>query len=194
MAEHKLCPEDITPPERQRVIKESTGVTSTKMSSPWAVQLSAIIGEHYCCRHYILNIKGRKIHEIGFVGLRMTTRCARWSTAMRLRASCPAVPISRSSGATLRRYSARCAIRMAGGSARGSWPRSEEQSAQHQEWGLVMVIPKPVQDVVDGMKKATYARPSTNSLHRSYVNMGYADGQKFDVSHRIDKTGRETET
>ena len=52
MAEHKLCPEDITPPERQRVIKESTGVTSTKMSSPWAVQLSAIIGEHYCCRHY----------------------------------------------------------------------------------------------------------------------------------------------
>lgn len=68
MAEHKLCPEDITPPERQRVIKESTGVTSTKMSSPWAVQLSAIIGEHYCCRHYILNIKGRKIHEIGFVG------------------------------------------------------------------------------------------------------------------------------
>ena len=59
MAEHKLCPEDITPPERQRVIKESTGVTSTKMSSPWAVQLSAIIGEHYCCRHYILNLKGR---------------------------------------------------------------------------------------------------------------------------------------
>ena len=126
-------------------------------------------------------------------GLRMTTRCARWSTAMRLRASCPAVPISRSNGATAAVLRQMCNS-YGWGFCQGLLAAFEEQSAQHQEWGLVMVIPKPVQDVVDGMKKATYARPSTNSLHRSYVNMGYADGQKFDVSHRIDKTGRETET
>lgn len=79
MAEHKLCPEDITPPERQRVIKESTGVTSTKMSSPWAVQLSAIIGEHYCCRHYT------QIHAVsGRIGSMIWTPDAGGSRSRRM--------------------------------------------------------------------------------------------------------------
>ena len=192
MVEHKLSPEDIIPPERQRVVKESTGVTSTKMSSPWAVQLSAIIGEYYCCRHYILNIKGRKIHEIGFVGFeddykvcKMVYRYAFESVMSR----CADIKKQRGYSAAVLRQMCNS---YGWGFCQGLQAAFKAQSAQHQEWGLVMVIPKPVQDVVEGMKKATYARPSTNSLHRNYANMGYVDGQKFDVSHRIDKTGRET--
>lgn len=185
MAEHKLCPEDITPPERQRVVKESTGVTSTKLSSPWAVQLSAIIGEHYCCRHYILNIKGRKIHEIGFVGFEDDYKVCRMVYRYAFESIMPrCADIKKQRG-----YSAAVLRQMCNsygwGFCQGLQAAFEEQSAQHQEWGLVMVIPKPVQDVVEGMKKVTYARPSANGWHREYANMGYADGQKFDVSHRI---------
>lgn len=52
MAEHKLRPEEVVKADKVKVIREVLDVTCTAMTNPWAVSLSAIIAEHYCCRAY----------------------------------------------------------------------------------------------------------------------------------------------
>ena len=69
MAEHKLMPEDIEPQENKKVIQECVGVTCTKLSSPWTVYLSTLIAAHYCCRPYRSSVHGRKVPEIGLIGI-----------------------------------------------------------------------------------------------------------------------------
>ena len=43
MAQHKLCPEDIKREERSGVIVQTVGVSCTKMTDSWAVELAAVI-------------------------------------------------------------------------------------------------------------------------------------------------------
>lgn len=69
MAKHKLRPEDCKQSENVRVIRELVGVECTAMTNPWAVSLSAVIAEHYCCCSYRNRYTGRKVNTIGFVGL-----------------------------------------------------------------------------------------------------------------------------
>ena len=191
MAEHKLRPEDIQPEGSQNVIKKGVGIYSTKMSSPWAVNLSAVIAKHYCCRQFILTKKGKKTYEIGFVGIeedfkvcQMVYRYAFES----IMARCGEIKKQRDYPAAMLRQMCNS---YGWGFCRGLKAAFEEQTEQHQEWGLVMAVPKPVQEIMDGMKKVTYATPSAKGWHKVYASMGYADGQKFDVSHRLAKTGGE---
>ena len=52
MAKHKLRPEECQKTEKTKVIRELLDVTCTAMTNPWAVSLSAVIAEHYCCCAY----------------------------------------------------------------------------------------------------------------------------------------------
>lgn len=69
MAEHKLRPEEVVKADKVKVIREVLDVTCTAMTNPWAVSLSAIIAEHYCCRAYRNRGAGCKTNRIGLVGL-----------------------------------------------------------------------------------------------------------------------------
>ena len=72
------------------------------------------------------------------------------------------------------------------GFCRGLTAAFDAQAQKHQEWGLVMVVPKAVEDVVAGMKQSVYARPSAQSWNKQFAAMGYDDGQNFDTSRRLD--------
>ena len=62
---------------------------------------------------------------------------------------------------------------------------AEAQAEQHQEWGLVMVVPKEVVEKTAAMKTVTYAQPSATAWSPQYANLGYKDGQEFDPAHRL---------
>ena len=62
----------------------------------------------------------------------------------------------------------------------------QKQEAEHQEWGLVMVVPQAVEDAVSKMKRSDYKISSTSSMNRQYAAMGYADGQEFDMRRRLE--------
>lgn len=64
--------------------------------------------------------------------------------------------------------------------------RFPKQEAEHQEWGLVMVVPQAVEDAVSKMKRSSYKISSTSSMNRQYAAMGYADGQEFDMRRRLE--------
>ena len=190
MAEHKLRPEDITPQETKRVIKECVGISSTKLSTPWAVNLSSIIAEHYCCRSFMSKQKGRKTVEIGFVGLEedfMACKLAFCYAHACVMSRCKEIKKEQN-----HHYTAATVRQMCNsygwGFCSGLSAAFKTQTEQHQEWGLVMVVPKEVMQKTAAMKTVTYAQPSTTAWSQQYANLGYKDGQEFDPAHRLKGT------
>lgn len=72
------------------------------------------------------------------------------------------------------------------GFCRGLSAAFQKQEAEHQEWGLVMVVPQAVEDVVSKMKRSSYKISPQSSMNHQYAAMGYADGQEFDMRRRLE--------
>lgn len=91
---------------------------------------------------------------------------------------------------TQKEYSAKALREMCNsygwGFCRGLSAAFQKQEAEHQEWGLVMVVPQAVEDAVSKMKRSSYKISSTSSMNRQYAAMGYADGQEFDMRRRLE--------
>lgn len=62
-----------------------------------------------------------------------------------------------------------------------------QQEEKQQEWGLVLVTPKEVQEAsAHWSKRGFNARAAqSENLHMSAFNSGYADGKRFDPKHRL---------
>ena len=67
MATHKLRPEDVLDAKEQKVIRKTIRASCTKMTNKWAVELSAVIAPHYCCKAYYSRIKRTKTATIGLI-------------------------------------------------------------------------------------------------------------------------------
>ena len=72
------------------------------------------------------------------------------------------------------------------GFCRGLSAAFQKQGAEHQEWGLVMVVPQAVEDAVSKMKRSSYKISPQSSMNHQYAAMGYADGQEFDMRRRLE--------
>ena len=186
MAEHKLMPEDIEPQENKNVIQECVGVTCTKPSSPWTVYLSTLIAAHYCCRPYRSSVHGSKVSEIGFIGMEDDFKLCK--LAFLYAYDCVASRCRQIR--TQKGYPAKTLREMCNsygwGFCRGLSAAFQKQEAEHQEWGLVMVVPQAVEDAVSKMKRSSYKISPQSSINRQYAAMGYADGQEFDMRRRLE--------
>jgi hypothetical protein len=187
MAESKLRPEDISPQENKRLIQAPVGVTSTKLMTPWAAALASVVAKHYCCGTFLRRQKGRKTAEIGFIGLeddfnscKLAFRYAYDSVMAR----CKEIRKQYQDEYPVTVIRQMCHS-YGWGFCRGLSAAFEAQSQEHQEWGLVMTVPKAVEDILAPMKKSAYAKPRKSQWDKQFAAMGYADGQKFDTSRRL---------
>ena len=91
---------------------------------------------------------------------------------------------------TQKEYSAKALREMCNsygwGFCRGLSAAFQKQEAEHQEWGLVMVVPQAVEDAVSKMKRSSYKISPQSSMNHQYAAMGYADGQEFDMHRRLE--------
>lgn len=190
MAEHKLRPEDIAPEETQRLRREGISLWSTKLSTPWAARLASVIAEHYCCKSYLLRAKRSKTSEIALAGLEedflVCKRILQYAYTYVL-GRCR--EIRKQSGYSVPELRSMCDS-YGWGFCSGLQDAFCRQSAEHQEWGLVLVTPKAVQDTVRGMKAISYGSPSQTRWHSGYGNLGYSEGQKFDPAHSLTPSTR----
>lgn len=61
-----------------------------------------------------------------------------------------------------------------------------EQQEEHQEWGLVMVVPKAVDDSMADMgKKSSFGKERTGGWRDAYRALGYQAGRDFDPNSRL---------
>lgn len=72
------------------------------------------------------------------------------------------------------------------GFVRGVNKAFREQEEQHQEWGLVMVVPQAVDDSMADMgKKTQFGTEQTGGWRDAYRALGFQDGRRFDPASRL---------
>lgn len=192
MAQYKLCPEDIKRTKKTRVIVQPVGVTCTKMTDAWAVELSAVIAANYCCKAFRRHVKRAKTVEIGFAGLEEDFAICKEVFLY----ACDCV---RNRVKEIRKenqgkgYLPRDLREMCNGYgfgfAGGLRSAYAQQQAKHQEWGLVLVVPQEVEEATASHKPSSvYRKANVLGAGALYAGEGFQDGKAFDVSRRIAPT------
>jgi len=187
MARHKLTEAELGEAERQAVRNTLTDITCSKRRDPWICGLSAVIGESYCCKGYRTHTKGRQTQTIGFIGLEDDVEIcvAIFKYAVDcIRAGVKAV--EKECAGYYPWYVRQQRDSYGYGFARGiqtALARQDEE--KRDEWGLVLVMPKEVQEASRHLGKEDFkARTEDTIDHRSY-SQGYAEGKEFDPSRRL---------
>jgi hypothetical protein len=189
MVEHKLLPEEVTRVKTFQVIRRKTGITCTKMTHSWAVQLSAVIAEHYCCKAFRNHRPKEKKVEIGFVGfeedLEICTRIFKYAFDC-VASRCTEIQ-SEHKGGWPARYIRELADAYGVGFCNGLKEAYSRQAAEHQEWGLILVTPKEVADEWSKLGKPTgFANAITvDQRKRDIILEGRRDGAEFNPASRI---------
>ena len=190
MAENKLRPEECQKAEMANVVESLVGVTVTARKYAWGVTLSGIIGKHYCCVAFRRYAKGKQTQKIGFVGLEddfeICSRIFRYAFECVKQTSDEIFK----EGDLLYDASIRRKRAEAYGYAFCSGLESafSEQQKEHQEWGLVMVVPQAVRDTEIGqMKGSSYGNTKGlfGAITHEAMQRGYEDGRKFDPATRL---------
>lgn len=188
MAEHKLRPEDCEAVSKEKVVRSLIGVTCYARMYAWGCNLSAIIAEHYCCVAYRNHQKGKQSQTIGFIGLesdfeicsrifRYAFDCAKQRSDEIFAEDADIYP------GDIRRKAAEA---YGWGFCRGLEAALKAQNDEHQEWGLVMVVPQAVKDASDGMRHSTYGKANMGSAYEKAAGRkGYDDGLKFDPATKL---------
>ena len=189
MAEHKLRPEDCQKEETANVVQSLVGISVTGRKYAWAVSLSAIIARHYCCISYRQHAKGKQTQEIGFAGLEddfeVCTRIFRYAfdcvkqTSDEIFKAEPTLHSVNQRRKNAEAYGWAFCV--------GLSEALEKQKEEHQEWGLVMIIPQAVRDTEIGkLKPKTYGNMKAFDESDAVARMrGYSDGLKFDPSTKL---------
>ena len=188
MAKYKLRPDEIQKADDVKVIRELLDVTCTAMTNPWAIALSAVIAENYCCRSYRNHNYGGKTNRIGLVGLEEDFAiCKRvFLYAYECVLSACKYQIKRNPDDRPGTYREKCNA-YGWGFVRGLDTAFKEQKKEHQEWGLVMVVPQAVEDNMKDMgKPKSFGQEKSGGNLSSYRARGFADGMEFDPSTRVE--------
>ena len=187
MAEHKLTEAECKEMRIRKVLRIVSQWTSSKNKNPWAVSLGAEISEHYCCKAYIFHAPQSKTYQIGFIGLEDDVRlcieifnfameCVTSGTR-KLELHYLDLGFSKNDiRENLNSYGYGFLFGL-----REAYKVQEEQN-QH-EWGLVLSVPREVQNALQVMKKGSpFDLILTTNIDNVAYYCGNVDGYKFDPS------------
>ena len=191
MAEYKLRPEDIQKTEDVKVIRESLDLTCTKMTDSWLALLCGIIAKHYCCVSYRHRFPHSKKVRMYLVGLEDDfTICRRvifyaydW-----IKTHCDWIRKEKTRECWSARDIREVCNAYGAGFASGLNAAYQEQDRQHQEWGLILSVPKAVSEATSDLGKPTvYTNVRTDGWRAEYAARGFQDGKKFDPGTKLEK-------
>jgi hypothetical protein len=192
MVKHKLRDADVIRMDKQEVIERTIGITCTKTKHAWATNLAAIIAEHYCCRSFRSHKKGDKKVELGLIGLEDDFEvCER---IVKYAYDCVVSRCKEIRGeykGRVEAYLIREAENAYGfGFCEGLGVAYKEQDKTHQEYGLVLVMPKEVAEVTKRIGNAShFSRPNYEGWRESCGTRGYQDGKKFNPTTKLTSGG-----
>lgn len=185
MAEHKLTEAECIEAAKQSVKDIKTEFTASKRRDPWLIPLSAAIGEHYCCKAYRTHYYGRQTQIIGFIGLEDDVELCVEIFAYAV--SCVQSRIKEIRREMEEIYNAKYIRRECDSYGYGftvgvTDAFERQQETKEQEWGLVLVIPKEVEEAAQHLGREEFkAAAEDNIIGRAYFD-GMADGKDFDPS------------
>lgn len=181
MAEHKLCEADLEEAKNQNVKEVQTVYTCSKRREPWLVELSAVIGENYCCQAFRRHYGGQQTQYIGFVGLADDVEVC--VEIFKYAADCVKATIKRikkeNRGMPSGYITALCNS-YGYGFAKGVGSAFEAQQEENRDgWGLVLVMPKEVTEACADFGKREFRAAAQNEILPGGYAQGYEEGKAF---------------
>ncbi|MBO4913766.1 MAG: DUF2786 domain-containing protein [Oscillospiraceae bacterium] len=187
MAQHKLCAEDVE--DEPLVISETVEVFCSPEKDAWAVELSAIIAEHYCCGSFRRRRQGDEV-EIGFIALDCDFDLCRDIFRYAydcVKSSCESLSYQERKKGRSEQIIKRDCNSYAMGFCYGLQTAYERQDKEHRDWALVLSTPKPVSDVMNDMKQAKepFLKQEPKAKDLQFLSKGFLDGLRFDPGRRL---------
>ena len=187
MVEHKLTEVDWGRVEKQTVKKIQTEITCNKRKNPWIVKLSAVIGENYCCQGYRIHKQRKQTQQIGFVGLEDDVEIC--VIIFSYAVSCVLSELNRIKKETAcydNRYIKKLCDSYGYGFTTGVQEAFQRQQKENkQRWGLVLVMPKEVQEAVKDWSKQMFKAKSQEDISNEAYTQGYEQGKQFNPNRRL---------
>lgn len=188
MAEHKLTEREVKDVEPQDVEKVITDITCSKRRNPWIVNLSVVIGENYCCKSYRNQVYKKQTCAIGFIGFKDDVEIC--TAIFQYAVDCVLAEVKRIKKEKGRIYVAEYVKRLCNsygyGFVIGVRDAFEKQKEEHEQgWGLVLLMPKEVEEAAKEMKKEKFRARAQQELYDDEYSRGYRQGKQFDPTKRI---------
>ena len=186
MAEHKLKAEDLS--EDAQVIRKTVGITCTKWTDSWAIELGVVVAEHYCCAAYRRRSGDR--YELGLIGMdedfELCKRILLYAYES-VKSGCDAITFENRKRGMTEEYIRRARNSYGVGFCAGLDAAYAAQDEAHQDWALVLSKPKKVADKIAGMEKAEkpFMQQRFTPNDGLYLGNGYLDGLRFDPGKRL---------
>lgn len=167
--------------------KVRTDITCSKRRDPWIVSLSAIIGENYCCKGYRYRRYGEQTNCIGFIGLEDDVEIC--VAVFKYAVDCVLSEIKnikKESACYYSDYVKRlCNSYGYGFTAGVSEAFRKQQEENEQGWGLVLVMPKEVEEASQHLGHEQFQSRAQKHLQGSEYYRGFEEGTEFDPTKRL---------
>lgn len=187
MAEHKLTERDCKDTDKQEVKDIRTDITCSKRRNPWIVNLSAVIGENYCCKGYRNRRYGEQTNYIGFIGLEDDVEVC--VSIFKYAVDCVLSEIKRIKKENSCYYSSYvkkiCDSYGYGFVSGVSEAFQKQQEENDQGWGLVLVMPQEVIEASQHLGHKEFKSRAEEDISESAYAKGFYDGEEFDPTKRI---------
>ncbi|MHC1749447.1 MAG: DUF2786 domain-containing protein [Cellulosilyticaceae bacterium] len=186
LAKHNLQLDQIKEFEEQSVKKDATDITFTK--AKWKGRLAKVIAANFKCEMYCMTYR---VHQITFLGLEQDVAICKMMTEYAIEIIKQEVRkiarAYRNKGHSTKGIESDFAL----GFIDGLSKKFEEQKAKNKEWGLVLVIPKEVQDMYNDIKFTRKGvKPPQYKGHRDVYFDGVEAGENFNIN-RLKDDGQE---
>ena len=187
MAKHKLTEAELGEAKKQAVRDVKTDITCSKRRDPWIVGLSAVIGEHYCCKGYRSRYHGQQTQTIGFIGLEDDVEVC--MAIFKYAVDCISAGVKKLKKELdgyypwyIKQQCDSYGFGFAEGIKRALDGQDEEKRG---EWGLVLVMPQEVQEASQRLGKEDFKARTEDTIDPRAYAQGYAEGKEFDPAHRL---------
>jgi hypothetical protein len=187
MARHKISEDDLENIKNKKVKTLVTRFTCSKRREPWMVDLSAVIGENFCCQAFRHREWNKQTNVIGFIGFEddVDACVAIYDYAI----SCVRDGISKIKKewqGYSREYRKKLCDGYGFGFSSGVATAFEKQKETDETgWALVMVIPQEVKEMTKNFGSKDFKGAAQENASRSAYLDGYSDGEKFDPSTKL---------
>ena len=187
MAEHKITELELKDVEKQKVVDIRTDITCSKRRNPWILNLSAVIGENYCCKGYRTHRHGEQTQYIGFIGLEDDAEIC--IAVFNYAVDCILAEIGcikKENQCYYSSYVKKLCDSYGYGFTVGIEAAFEEQQETNEDrWGLVLVMPQEVLDASQHLDHKEFHSRAEETIAASAYTKGYNHGKEFDPTKRL---------
>ena len=188
MAEYKIEEVDLIDAKNKKVKRVTTQFEYTKRGEWWIGSLAEIIAENYCCRSAGNCFKGAQKRRVIFIGLEDDVDiCAKiFEYAVDTARSCGKSYLKKLCKRGNYTFAEKNKIKnsYAYGFTKGVKDAFIEQKSMNETgWGLVMVVPKEVNDACMNFRVDRYV--GKRSIYSDVRDFGREEGRKFNPTKRL---------